>query len=59
MNNEVIQFMERSENSWRSQFMTIVNSAVATAAQLQRAAVAIGKLSVIYDVKKSYNIFYP
>ena len=32
MNNEVIQFMERSENSWRSQFMTIVNSAVATAA---------------------------
>ena len=32
MNHKVIQFMERSENSWQSQFMTIVNSAVATAA---------------------------
>ena len=28
MNHKVIQFMERSENSWQSQFMTIVNSLI-------------------------------
>ena len=39
MNNEVIQFMERSENSWRSQFMTIVNSLI-----LQRYYTLIKKL---------------